>query len=77
MAWRLLRLLTGKYRPGPPPDDLDEARQRRREAERELAHTRSRSAAVDRAVAGLEAGQDVDEFAALIEAAFARKDTRR
>jgi hypothetical protein len=76
MTWRLWRYLRGRYDPPEPPRDLAEARSKRLEAEYELRHTRGRSGVVNDTVAAFSEAADVDEFAELIEEAFARKGRR-
>jgi hypothetical protein len=77
MTWRLWKLLTGRLRPAPASDDLDEARRKRLEAEYELRHTQKRGTAVNTAVGNLRDHQEADAFADLIEQAFARKGATR
>lgn len=78
MTWRILRVITGRHRPAAPPEDLEEAKRHRLEAEHELRHTRRRGRVVREAVAAFDyAAADTDLFAALIEEAFGRKGRGR
>ncbi len=76
MTWRLWRILRGRYKPPAPPTDLEEARRRNLEAGWELRHTKGRSGVVADTVAAYEHEASVDEFASLIDEAFARRGRR-
>lgn len=72
--WRLWRLVRGAFRPGPGPFDMEEARRRHSQAERELERARGRWSAVDAAVHIGPLSAQPDELAFLIERAFQRRD---